>query len=127
MGLAKGVGDNDVDGAVLTPMNTRATMTLPYGMQVSDSASRLTLGVTNVSKLGNYELGSQLMFNKTIADQDWTFGDQWDLNTWVQRDYNHDLSFSARLHYKSQKQIAVSYTHLRAPRDRTRSRMPSSA
>ena len=105
LGLAKGVGDNDVDGAVLTPMNTRATMTLPYGMQVSDRASRLTLGVTNVSKLGDYELGSQLLFNKTIADQDWTFGDQCDLNTWVQRDYNHDLSFSARLHYKSQKQI----------------------
>ena len=30
-------------------------------------------------------------------------------------------------HFPSKRSISVSYTHLRSPRDRTRSRMPSSA
>ena len=57
-GLEKSVGDNFEKGLVLTPMNMKATITLPYGMQSSDKALRLITGLTNVRSIGNFILGN---------------------------------------------------------------------
>ena len=115
LGFTQGVGKNNVMDKVLTPMNMQAVMTLPYGMQSSDRSQRLTVGITNVSTLGDYRLGNQLLFDTALAKKSWTYGDQWNVNSWVQRDFGHDLSFSARLHYKSQQSINGRDVSIMAP------------
>ena len=114
-GLMKNIGKNDSTDEVLTPMNMVTNMTLPYGMQSSDRASRLIIGTTNVSTLGQYSVGAQALFSTAILKGDWSFGDYWDLNTWLQKDYNEDLSLSARIHFKSQKKIEGRDTTIMAP------------
>ena len=114
-GLMKNIGKNDSTDEVLTPMNMVTNMTLPYGMQSSDRASRLIIGTTNVSALGQYSVGAQALFSTVISKDDWSFGDYWDLNTWLQKDYNEDLSLSARIHFKSQKKIEGRDTTIMGP------------
>ena len=114
-GLMKNIGKNDSTDEVLTPMNMVTNMTLPYAMQSSDRASRLIIGTTNVSTLGQYSIGAQALFSTAISKDDWLFGDYWDLNTWLQKDYNQDLSLSARIHFKSQKKIEGRDTSIMAP------------
>ena len=45
-----------------------SSITLPYGMQSSDSALRLITGVTNVRSIKDFILGNQLLVKKVIED-----------------------------------------------------------
>jgi|TARA_B110000093_G_C12895603_1_gene378051 hypothetical protein len=105
LGITKGMGKNDDSGQVLTPMNMRVSMTLPYAMQSSDQSTRLIAGITNVSSFGDFWVGNQLMFNTAVAEEDWSLGNRWDLNSWVQRPLNEYFSYSARLHFSTEKAI----------------------
>ena len=114
-GLTENIGKNDRVDEALTPMNMLTNMTLPYGMQSSDRSSRVIMGTTNVSTLGQYNVGAQIIFSTTFSKDNWSFGDYWDLNTWVQRDYNEDLSISVRMNFKSQDKIEGKDTNIMAP------------
>ena len=114
-GLTENIGKNDRVDEALTPMNMLTNMTLPYGMQSSDRSSRVIMGTTNVSTLGQYNVGAQIIFSTTFSKDNWSFGDYWDLNTWVHRDYNEDLSISARMNFKSQDKIEGKDTNIMAP------------
>ena len=105
LGVTKGLGKNTAIDDVLTPMNMRVPMTLPYAMQPSDGSTRLTAGITNVSSIGNLQIGNQLLFNTAVSEKNWSLGDRWDFNSWIQRPYNEHFSYSARVHFSSEKAI----------------------
>ena len=114
-GLEKSLGENSEKGLVLTPMNMKTFITLPYGMQSSDKALRLISGVTNVRLIGDFILGNQLLVKKVIDEKDWNFGDEFEYNIWLQGSFNDRASYSFRLNYKDQDSIDGSNKTIMAP------------
>ena len=105
LGFQKGVGKNAVTASVLTPMNSQSTVTLPYGMQTSDRSARIIYGITNVSTFKNFVLGNQLIFNTPVSTDPWHFGDSRNINSWIQKAVNNQLSLSCRLNYRIEDSI----------------------
>jgi hypothetical protein len=114
-GLEKSVGDNFEKGVVLTPMNMKASITLPYGMQSSDKALRLITALTNVRSIGSFKLGNQLLVKKVIDEKDWNYGDEFEYNLWFQGSFSEKASYSFRLNYKDQDSIDGSDKTIMAP------------
>ena len=114
-GLEKSLGENSEKGLVLTPMKMKTSITLPYGMQSSDKALRLSTGITNVRLIGDFILGNQLLVKKVIDEKDWNFGDEFEYNIWFQGSFNDKASFSFRLNYKDQDSIDGSDRTIIAP------------
>jgi hypothetical protein len=114
-GLEKSVGDNFEKGLVLTPMNMKASITLPYGMQSSDKALRLITGLTNVRSIGSFKLGNQLLVKKVIDEKDWNYGDEFEYNLWFQGSFSEKASYSFRLNYRDQDSIDGSDKTIMAP------------
>ena len=104
-GLEKSLGENSEKGLVLTPMNIKTFITLPYGMQSSDKALRLITGITNVRLIGGFVIGNQLLVKKVIDEKDWNFGDELEYNIWLQGSFNDRASYSFRLNYNNQDSI----------------------
>lgn len=104
-GLEKSIGESSEKGMVLTPMNMKSSITLPYGMQSSDRALRLTTGITNVKSIKDFIIGNQLLVKKVIDEKDWNFGDEFEYNLWFQGAFTQNISYSLRLNYKDQDSI----------------------
>ncbi len=114
--VQKSIGDNDIGGVVLTPTDMKMEMILPYGMQPGDSASRLVLGITNVKTISEKVVwGNQLRGRFVISDDDWSFGDQKEFNTWLQYELNKSISFSSRLKFTHQDKISGVNPMITAP------------
>lgn len=114
--VQKSIGDNDAKDIVLTPMGMNMEMILPYGMQAGDSATRLVLGLTNLKTLSEKVVwGNQLRGKFVISDNDWSFGDQAELNTWLQYALNKSVSFSSRLKVVYQDKLSGRNTMISAP------------
>mgnify|MGYP001120491928 CR=1 FL=1 len=114
--LQKSIGDNDAKDLVLTPMGMNMEMILPYGMQAGDDTVKLVLGITNVKALSEKVVwGNQLRGKFVISDNDWSFGDQIELNTWLQYELNKSVSFSSRLKFVHQDKISGSNPMISAP------------
>ena len=97
-------------------MNMEMSVILPYGMQPSDHASRLRLGITNVTKLNQrYVWGSQVRRQFTISDDNWAFGDRTELNSWVQYELNQFVAWSLRLKITHQGKIVGKNSMIIAP------------
>ena len=114
-GLEKSLGDNSKISLVLTPMNMKKSITLPYGMQSSDKALRLSAGITNVRLIGDFILGNQLLIKKVIDEKDWNFGDEFEYNMWFQGSFSDRASYSFRLNYRDQDSIDGSDRTIMAP------------
>ena len=114
-GLEKSLGDNSKTSLVLTPMNMKKSITLPYGMQSSDKALRLSAGITNVRLIGDFILGNQLLIKKVIDKKNWNFGDQFEYNLWFQGSFTDRVSYSFRLNYKDEDSIDGSDRKIMAP------------
>ena len=114
--VQKSLGNNDLTGQVLTPMDTEMNMILPYAMQPSDKATRLILGLYNSRKLSDkVSWTSQARFKKVLNEKEWAYGDQLELNSWVQYQYKPSFSVSTRLKFVSQKDISGSNPMIMAP------------
>ncbi len=77
---------------------------LPYPMQVGTGTWDLSLGGTYQWYLGEnkkYNVGTDALYTTRLGenDQDYTFGDDFNLNVWGAYSYNKELSFSARLNW----------------------------
>lgn len=114
-GLEKSLGDNSKTSLVLTPMNMKKSITLPYGMQSSDKALRLSTGITNLRLIGDFILGNQLLIKKVIDKKDWNFGDQFEYNLWFQGSFTDRASYSFRLNYIDKASIDGSDRKIMAP------------
>jgi hypothetical protein len=115
LGLEKSIGENSKKGMVLTPMNMKSSITLPYGMQSSDSAFRLITGITNVRSIKDFILGNQLLVKKVIDEKDWNYGDEFEYNIWLQGAFSQSTSYSVRLNYKDQDSIDGRDERIMAP------------
>ena len=114
--LQKSLEKNELKDEVLTPMGMNMEMILPYGMQMGDDATRLVLGLTNVSKLnGKWIVGNQLRGKFVISDKEWSFGDVIELNSWVQYEINSSVSLSSRIKFIDQDTISGSNPMIMAP------------
>ena len=101
----KSIGENRSIDLVLTPMGESMVMILPYGMQSGDGSSRLIFGLTNKRKL-NKKLtwGNQFRRNTVVKDQEWSYGNKTEFNSWLQHQLKDSLAISYRFNFKS-KQI----------------------
>ena len=114
--VQQSIGDNKAKDVVLTPMGMNMEMILPYGMQAGDDATRLVLGLTNLRTLSEKVVwGNQLRSRFVVSDNDWSFGDQTELNTWLQYALNKSVSFSSRLKVVYQDKLSGRNSMISAP------------
>ena len=114
--VQQSIGDNKAKDVVLTPMGMNMEMILPYGMQAGDDATRLVLGLTNLRTLSEKVVwGNQLRSRFVVSDNDWSFGDQTELNTWLQYALNKSVSFSSRLKVVYQDKLSGRNPMISAP------------
>ena len=112
----KSIGSNNEMDKVFTPMGSYMNMTLPYAMQPSDKASRLALGLTNSRKINDKtSLSGQIRYKKIINEKDWSFGNQTEINSWIQYQYKPNISLSTRLKFINQEEISGSSATITAP------------
>jgi len=102
LGLDKSIASKNARGTILTPMNTKMDMVLPYGMQ-GDGSLRWIAAVTNVKKFSQIIFGNQIRMKHTISSAQWNFGDTWEYTSWLQKPLNPSLSISVRLHVLNQE------------------------
>ena len=114
--VQQSIGDNKAKDVVLTPMGMNMEMILPYGMQAGDDATRLVLGLTNLRTLSDKVVwGNQLRSRFVVSDNAWSFGDQTELNTWLQYALNKSVSFSSRLKVVYQDKLSGRNSMISAP------------
>ena len=115
-GLQQSIGENTSKDTVLTPMNQRMDMVLPYGMQPGDDATSVILGLTNVRTFKNGMVWGNQIRNKTVInDKDWAFGDKAEFNSWVQMPLSKSVSISSRLNTTHQDKISGRNILISAP------------
>ena len=115
LGIQQSVGSSDTTGEVLTPMNMRMTMTLPYGMQSGDGSTSLLSALTYVAKTDGRVYGGQIRGRNAIAKDSWAFGDTFLLTGWVQQELGVKTSLSFRATHYRQKMIDGRNAAITAP------------
>tara|TARA_B110000438_G_C15771634_1_gene632177 strand:- start:144 stop:1190 length:1047 start_codon:yes stop_codon:yes gene_type:complete len=114
--LQHSIGSRNTKGVVLTPMGKNMNMTLPYGMQSGDGATRVILGMTHVKKLSNkMRWGNQARIKIAVSKDHWAFGDHTEVNSWLQYEVNQAVSLSSRLKWTHQSKISGRDPTISAP------------
>ena len=85
IGIDKSLGKNNIKRNVITPMNMRMNMTLPYAMQAGDKSTSLLTSFTIASKGYDLNFGGQLKRKSAVLKKDWNFGDSLTLNFWLSK------------------------------------------
>ena len=92
---------------VLSPMNTRPTLRLPYPMQLGSGTVDLLGGISYLANKGPWGWGAQ--YRATIRtgenDEGYTFGDVHRLTAWVSRRWWSSLSGSLRLEWRRRDNV----------------------
>ena len=116
LGFSNSIGSNKLTGIVLTPMNMRKNMILPYGMQLSDKSNKAIISYTLSNKINqDIVTGLQLKNISTIKKQDWSFGDKITLSGWVQKELDINTSISFGIYFATEKKINGRDTSIIAP------------
>ena len=115
IGIEKSVGDNDDYGEVLTPMNMKKEIMLPYSMQIGDQSTSLLLALTLLKNNEDWSYGNQLKIKNNIKKQNWNYGDSFTINGWISKALSESLSASFRLSYSDQDPIKGRDTKIMAP------------
>lgn len=107
LGVSLPTGSIDEEDDVLTPMNTRPTLRLPYAMQLGSGTYDLEPGITYSGN--NDRLGWGAQYRATLRlsenDEDYTLGDIHQLTAWSSYNLNDSISASLRLSYRDQDRI----------------------
>lgn len=115
LGMQRSVGESDVMDEVLTPMNMRQDMILPYGMQIGDRSTSLIAGLTYVHEVHSWAYGNQLRLKNKFQHDLWSFGDTLSLTGWVQKELSRKTSLSLRIAHHSQGTIKGRNSLIMAP------------
>ena len=105
LGIQRSFGVNDATGEVLTPMNMRQRMILPYDMQIGDGSASVISALTYVAQDDGWGYGGQVKFRNVIANNGWNFGDTLSLTGWVQREWVRETALSFRATHHRQDAI----------------------
>jgi hypothetical protein len=100
IGIEKSIGESSEIGSVLTPMNIKKEMIMPYGMQAGDDSMSLLTALTFTKTYNRWKMGYQVNSKNSIQRDDWSFGDKLELNIWTQRDLSKSSAWSLRMKYQ---------------------------
>ena len=117
LGVSLPTGDFEETDQILTPMNTRLTVVLPYPMQLGSGTTDLITGLTYAGSKERWGWGGQWrsVFRLGENDNDYTLGDEHQLQGWVSYLVNEGLSLSARLSYRQRDNIDGMDRQIAAP------------
>lgn len=101
LGISLPTGDIEEEDTVLTPMNMRPTLRLPYPMQLGSGTYDVIAGLTWAGHAGPWGWGAQWRSVIRTGDNDegYTLGDEHRLTGWGSYELNQHVSVSARLGY----------------------------
>ncbi|MDZ7828913.1 MAG: hypothetical protein U5K33_05310 [Halofilum sp. (in: g-proteobacteria)] len=102
---------------VLSPMNTRPELRLPYPMQLGSGTLDLIGGVSYLAGHGPWGWGAQYraVLRTGENDEDYTLGDIHRLTAWLSRRWQAALSGSLRLEYRRRGNIDGADRQITAP------------
>ncbi|WP_394174495.1 transporter family protein [Thalassotalea litorea] len=111
------LGDINQSDQVLTPMNMRMDIRLPYGMQLGTGSHQLQAGLTYFGSHRDMSWGAQGLYTHVLNDneEDYRWGDFASLATWYGYRLSNSFSASMRLTYRHQKSIAGMDPQIMAP------------
>ena len=115
VGIEQSVGASDSIGEVLTPMNMRMKMTLPYGMQIGDGATSAVSALTHVVAVDSRVYGWQLRSQNAVRTNAWNFGDVVSFTGWIQQELARRTSVSFRFTHQRHNAIEGRNTAISAP------------
>lgn len=110
-------GDIDKTAEVLTPMNTRMNMRMPYAMQLGTGSNRLELGTTYNGYHNKSNWGAQILISTALDtnDENYKVGDTRKITAWYAHKLTDILSSSLRLSYIKKSDIKGIDTKIMAP------------
>ena len=106
-GISLPTGKIGASDEILTPMNTRPTVRLPYAMQIGSGSYDLMPGITYAGHQGNSAWGAQYLTTVRLGDNkaDYSLGDVHELNVWAGYGWTPWLATTLRLKASSQGAI----------------------
>tara|TARA_B100000953_G_scaffold9311_1_gene8289 strand:- start:1447 stop:2607 length:1161 start_codon:yes stop_codon:yes gene_type:complete len=105
LNLMKSLGKKNKKGEVLSPMNNRLDLILPYSMQTGDKGTRLISGLTYINNSLEWSYGFQAKINRVIEKKEWNYGNNHLINAWIQKDFFLNTSLSFRYSYFNEDKI----------------------
>ncbi|MEQ9544845.1 MAG: hypothetical protein RIK85_02430 [Marinobacter sp.] len=116
-GISLPTGSIDEEDAVLTPMNSRPTLRMPYAMQLGSGTYDLEPGVTYNGRDGLLSWGGQYKAVVRLGenDEDYTLGDKHELTGWGAYRVLPWMSTSLRLTARTEDAIDGNDSRIRAP------------
>ncbi|KJS39422.1 MAG: alpha-amylase [Hyphomonas sp. BRH_c22] len=100
-------GSIDETGTILTPMNTRPTVRLPYAMQLGSGTFDIKPGITYLGRSGDWSWGAQALGTIRLDENDegYALGDRIEGTAWLAYDLSRNLSVGTRVKADSQGRI----------------------
>ncbi|MFB9148597.1 transporter [Roseovarius ramblicola] len=115
-GVSLPTGSTTERGTVLTPMNTRPEVRLPYAMQIGSGTYDLLPGITYNGRDGNLAWGAQLAgLIRTGRNNGWRLGNEGKLSAWASYQPVPALSLSGRIEAKTAGDITGRDSRISAP------------
>jgi hypothetical protein len=110
-------GSVEETGEVLTPMNMRMTIRLPYSMQTSTGSHQGEFGLTYNGYSGNTSWGAQGLFSTSLGknDEGYEPGNKTQLTGWASYGFSNAMSASLRLKYSTSDEINGADPLINAP------------
>ena len=117
LGLSLPTGSTDEQDRILTPMNSRPEVRLPYPMQLGSGSYDLITGLTYRGHEGLWGWGGQWQatWRTQENDEDYQLGDEHKLSAWLSYQVQDRLSMSARLAYLDRANIDGQDPRIMAP------------
>lgn len=119
LGLAVSLptGSNTQTDDVLTPMNTRPTLRLPYPMQLGSGTIDFKPSLTARSRKDRWSFGMQASATVRLEDnkEGYKFGDIFGATAWTAYESKPYLSFSGRIKAETKGDISGNDAAVRAP------------
>lgn len=110
-------GDIEKTASVLTPMNTRITMRIPYAMQLGTGSNLIEIGSTYNGYANKSSWGAQVLYSTALEanDENYKVGDKTLLTAWYAQQLAENYSGSLRLSYSNTNNIDGKDENINAP------------
>ena len=117
VGVSLPTGDIDETDTILTPMNMRSTVRLPYPMQLGSGTIDLIAGLTYSGESNRLGWGGQWESRLRMFENDeyYSLGDELNLTAWASFLATPNISLSARLAYFDRDNISGLDPRIMAP------------
>lgn len=117
-GLSMPTGSIDEEDDVLTPMNTRPTLRMPYAMQLGTGTYDALPGITYTGHSGQWGWGAQYTGEIRLEDENdegYAWGDKHTITAWGGYQANDWLTLQANANASTQSEIDGSDAQITAP------------